>query len=307
MSDTQHRVEFVADRGDAHLRLDQILTRRVTDVSRLSRTLAQRWIAAGAVTVDAVVATRGSSHVREGAAIGVDLPSDTVMRERPEAEPGDLTVLYEDEWLLAVDKPPGIVVHPSYKQHHGTLLNRVLWHLPRGNDAVPGILTRLDKDTSGIVVVALSPAVHARLQRDAAAGRVMKDYLAIVRGQPTPAHGRITQPLARDPDDRRRVVVAAAGAPSDTLYDTLATGADVSLLRCALVTGRTHQIRVHLAWSGWPVVGDRTYGTADTRIGRQALHAWRIELPHPHTGNPLRLEAPLPDDMGHLRAAGGLV
>jgi 23S rRNA pseudouridine1911/1915/1917 synthase len=300
MPDTATTLRFTADRGDARLRLDQVLVRRITDVSRLSRNVAQRWIASGAVTVDGRVARRTASPVREGAAVAVVLPPDTVLRERPGAEAGHLDVLYEDEWLLAVNKPAGLVVHPSYKQPRGTLLNRVLWRLQHRSDAAPGILTRLDKETSGVVAIALDAGVHAALQRAAASGAVSKHYLAVVDGRPSPRAGHISDPLGRDPADRRRVVVTPGGAPSETRYEVIGTGRGLSMIRCELVTGRTHQIRVHLASRGWPVVGDRVYGSGDPRIARQALHAWRLDLRHPITGAAVQIEAAVPADMRGL-------
>lgn len=222
-------------------------------------------------------------------------------RRRPLPEEGPLTILYEDEWVILLDKPPGVVVHPTYKNWSGTLLNSVLWRVRDRADAQPGILTRLDKDTSGIVVMALTPDVHAAMQRDAAAGRVRKEYVAVVQGSPEPASGTIVLPLGRDIADRRRVVVRPDGALSETRYEVkerLRHGR--SLLRCELVTGRTHQIRVHLAARGWPIVGDALYGQRDETIARQALHAWRVTLPHPITRQPLESEAPVPHDMCSL-------
>jgi RluA family pseudouridine synthase len=201
---------------------------------------------------------------------------------------------------MAIDKPPGVVVHPSYKQLSGTLLNAVLWRLRDRPDVKPGILTRLDKDTSGLVVIALAAEVHAAMQRDAAGGHIRKEYLAVVSGTPRPLAGTIRAPLGRDTADRRRVVVTAGGADSETRYEVAASAGGLSLVRCELVTGRTHQIRVHLQSRGWPIVGDRVYGTADDRIGRQALHAWRISLPHPVTRERLTIEAPVPEDMRGL-------
>jgi 23S rRNA pseudouridine1911/1915/1917 synthase len=298
------RIQFFADRGDARLRLDQILVRRISEVSRMSRNIAQRWIESGAVTVDGAAAVRPSTRVREGAAIDVALPPTATRRAAVEAEEADVDVLYEDGSLIAINKPPGIVVHPSYKQLSGTLLNALLWRIRDRPDTKPGILTRLDKDTSGLVVVALAADVHAAMQRDALAGRTRKEYLAVVAGSPRPATGTIREPLARDPDDRRRVVVMAGGAESETRYEVMASRDGFSLLRCELITGRTHQIRVHLQSRGWPIVGDRVYGTADDRIPRQALHAWRITLPHPVTREPLTIEAPLPADLRALLPAG---
>jgi 23S rRNA pseudouridine1911/1915/1917 synthase len=244
-------------------------------------------------------------------------------RARPEPEELGVTVLYEDDSLIALDKPPGMVVHPTYKNWSGTLLNAVLWHVRGRADLLPRIVTRLDKDTSGLVLVALRPEVHARVQRDAAAGRVRKEYLAIVRGAPTPASGSIALPLARSTEDRRRVVVTATGQRCQTQYEVLSTwGGDrdgpegpslqgpslqgpplhgrYSLVRCELITGRTHQIRVHLAARGWPIAGDVSYGEAHPALTRQALHAWRVTLPHPVTREPLQLEAPVPRDFRAL-------
>jgi 23S rRNA pseudouridine1911/1915/1917 synthase len=222
-------------------------------------------------------------------------------RRRPLPEEGPLTVVFEDEHIIVLDKPPGVVVHPTYKNWSGTLLNSVLWRVRDRAGAQPGILTRLDKDTSGLVVVALTPEVHAAMQRDQTAGRIRKEYVAVVQGSPHPASGSIALPLGRDTADRRRVVVTETGAPSETRYEVIAPAPDDrSLVRCELVTGRTHQIRVHLASRGWPIVGDALYGVAHETMTRQALHAWRVRLPHPITRQLIDLEAPIPRDIRAL-------
>lgn len=213
----------------------------------------------------------------------------------------DLSVIYEDEAVVAIEKPPGIVVHPTYKNWSGTLLNGLLARYPE-----PRIVTRLDRDTSGVVLVALGPAMHARMQRDSIAGRMTKEYLAVVRGTPAPASGSITAPLARSAEDRRRVVVDPAGQDSRTDYEVLSVGEGFALVRCRLMTGRTHQIRVHLASLGHPVVGDVVYGTGEEGIPRQALHAWRLAFPHPETRQALQVEAPIPSDMGRLITSAGM-
>lgn len=293
-------LQFTADRGDARLRLDQVLVRHGADVSRMSRGLAQRWIESGLVAIDGRITRRSSTGVREDATVEVMLPASTVRRARPEAQPGDVDVLYEDDSLIAINKPPGVVVHPSYKQASGTLLNAVLWRLGDRSHVRPGILTRLDKDTSGLVLIALTAGAQATVQRDAAAGRVKKEYLAVVRGAPRPRSGCILLPLGRDPRDRRRVVVTSDGASSETRYEVVSSSRGTSLIRCELVTGRTHQIRVHFSSQGCPIVGDRVYGEPCPDITRQALHAWRITLPHPVTRRPIEIEAPLMEDMKHL-------
>ena len=218
-------------------------------------------------------------------------------RRRPEPEAIDLDVVYEDDWLIAIDKPSGMVVHPTYRNWSGTLLNGLLWRVRDRPGVQPSIITRLDKDTSGLVLVALTPEVHARVQRDGADGRMKKEYLAFVCGTPSPPTGAIALPLARSKEDRRLVVVTETGQVSETRYEVLSSEAGRSLVRCELVTGRTHQIRVHLAARGWPILGDRTYGKPHDTLTRQALHAWRLRVPHPATTKELEIEAPLPPDL----------
>jgi 23S rRNA pseudouridine1911/1915/1917 synthase len=293
-------VTFVAGRGDSRLRLDQVVAVRVTHVTRMSRTLAQRWIDDGRVLVDGVPARRASSRVRTGAQITVTPPASVPLRQAPQAEAIALDVLYEDADLVAVNKPAGMVVHPSYRNPTGTLLNGLLWRFRTSPDDRLGLVSRLDKDTSGVLIVARSPGTHARLQREARLGRVTKEYLAVTTHVPSPREGVITLPLARDPLDRRRVVAAPDGAPSETWYHVVSTHGAGALVRCQLVTGRTHQIRVHLSSSGWPIVGDPVYGDPHPAITRQALHAFRLSLVHPHTGKPLVFEAPLPADIARL-------
>ena len=291
---------FIADRGDARLRLDQAIVRRGREVAGLSRNRAQVWIEAGAVRVDGREVRRPASRIPEGSAVDVDLPEGAGVRAAPLPEAGPLEILYEDAALIALNKPAGLVVHPSYRNTTGTLLNALLGRLPHGSR--PGIVTRLDKDTSGLVLVALTPGIHAAVQRAATAGLVKKEYLAVVRGVPSPRLGTIRLALGRDPGDRRRVIATLTGQTSETRYEVIdqeasRTWPTMSVVRCELVTGRTHQIRVHLAASGWPILGDRVYGGAHETIGRQALHAWRIRLPHPTTGEPITIVAPLPADM----------
>jgi 23S rRNA pseudouridine1911/1915/1917 synthase len=290
MPEPLRRIHFITDRGDARLRLDQVLVRRVTDITHMSRSRAQEWIETGAVLVNGSPAGRPAMRVREGSAVEVALPDSAERRVRPQPEDRPLEILYEDEHLVAIDKPAGLVVHPSYKNVSGTILNAVLGRF-RGHEHIrPGIVTRLDKETSGVLLVALAPGVHARLQRQPP----RKYYLAIVRGAPTPPSGIIDLALGRDASDRRRIVVDADGLPSETRYEVVSTARELSLVKCELITGRTHQIRVHLSARGWPIVGDATYGVPDDRITRVALHAWRLQMQHPITSHPLEITAPWP-------------
>jgi 23S rRNA pseudouridine1911/1915/1917 synthase len=231
-------------------------------------------------------------------------PQAVDRRQRPQPEEGPLSILFEDEWVIVLDKLPGMVVHPTYKNTSGTLLNALLWRYRDRAGIQPGILTRLDKDTSGVVVVALTPALHAAMQRDMTAGRVKKEYLAVVSGVPNPAAGRISLPLGRSAEDRRIVVVREDGARCETDYEVIAQtagpGEPISVVRCTLLTGRTHQIRVHLAHRGWPIVGDRVYGLPSATISRQALHAWRVAFPHPLTREALVVTSALPADIQAL-------
>ena len=192
-----------------------------------------------------------------------------------------LEILFEDEWLLVVDKPAGLVVHPTYKNVAGTLLDGLRERLP---GVTLSVASRLDKLTSGIVVLAKTPDVHAALQR--AWPDAEKDYLAVVEGRVEPEQDDINLPLGPDPGDRRRRIVRGDGAPSVTRFERLAYDAasNRSVVRCRLVTGRRHQIRVHLAARGWPVAGDAVYGRAIPGFPRHALHAWRIAFRHPQTG-----------------------
>lgn len=216
----------------------------------------------------------------------------------------DLRILHEDADLLAVDKPVGVVVHPTYKHTSGTLLDdlRALaadW--PASHN--PTLVGRLDRETSGVVIVAKHAAAHATLQRTP----MEKDYLAVVAGDVDVACGEIDLPLRVDPDDRRRVVVSPTdGRPCVTQFARLAARAGFALLRCRLVTGRRHQIRAHLAARGWPIVGDHVYGAIARTFPRQALHGWRVAFAHPFSGEAIALEAPLPRDLRELVDALGL-
>jgi 23S rRNA pseudouridine1911/1915/1917 synthase len=297
------------DRGDHGVRVDRVLLRHMRDARGVSRNRIQKWIDAGDVLVNGAAPPRAAWRIQAGDDLRVRI-ADLPQRESPRAEVLPIDVLYEDDDLLAVNKPAGLVVHPTFKNTTGTLINGLLeraraW--PAGS--VPALVGRLDKLTSGLVLVTKRSEIHGALQRAMEARRIDKDYLAIVRGKPSPARGTINLSLDRDPWDRRRVTVTdRGGQPSVTRYERLATAGGFSIVRCRLITGRTHQIRVHLSAKGWPIVGDAAYGgtAAEPKFPRQALHSWRVAFRQPRTGRELVIEAPLPADMRDLAASIGL-
>jgi 23S rRNA pseudouridine1911/1915/1917 synthase len=309
---------LTADRGDAGGRLDLMLCRHLTGVDAATRTRIQAWISAGVVTINGHPITRPAARVAHGDRVSVPLTAP-VLRPPMAAENLDLAIIFEDEHLIAVDKPAGMVVHPTYRNEHHTLMNGLLWH-GRGWPAPqrPSIVGRLDKLTSGLVVVAKTAAAHAALQRSIASPRAGKFYLALVYGSVDAPQGSITLGIEHDRFDRRRMTTTAGGgAPSLTRFERLShvsmRRAGLTLLRCRLVTGRTHQIRVHLSASGWPIVGDPVYGeprwsdVMDPGLAhrlrlfpRQALHASRLTFLHPMTGAVVDLTSALPEDLQQL-------
>jgi 23S rRNA pseudouridine1911/1915/1917 synthase len=309
------------DRGDAGRRIDLVLRRHLAGFEAATRTRIQEWIEAGQVSVNGAAIHRVSRRVSAGDSIDVRLPDDAMPRPMA-VEQVSLRVLYEDAHLLAVDKPAGIVSHPTHAHGSGTLMNALLGRAsgwPAGQR--PSLVGRLDKLTSVIMLVAKTPEIHAALQRAA----IEKDYLAVAYGRSIPARGQIELRLARDRIDRRRVVASRSiGASSVTHFERLARvpapRPGLNLLRCRLTTGRTHQIRVHLGARGWPLVGDPVYGAplwsgirdrsmaeAMAAFPRQALHAWRVMMRHPVTGIRFEITAALQDDMDALISAAGFV
>jgi 23S rRNA pseudouridine1911/1915/1917 synthase len=290
------------DRGDVGVRIDRVLQRHLSHLPGVTRNRLQRLIEAGSVLLNGRPVSRASARVTSGDAIQIDLP-ERRPRTPPAAEALPLSIIYEDDHLLLVNKPAGQVSHPAFRNPGGTLLNAVLAHA--AGSWTPSLVSRLDKGTSGLVLVAKRTSTHAALQRLSNALGIEKDYLAVVIGKP-PARGTIDLALDRDPWDRRRVTVRdRGGVNAVTRFErirtvTVQTGEYRSLVRCRLVTGRTHQIRVHLAAKGWPIAGDATYGKKVAGIDRQALHAWRLAFTHPSTGVRVDVTAPVPADMEGL-------
>jgi len=284
---------FQADAAGA--RLDKFVGERCPE---LSRTHAQKLIAAGLVTVNGRPA-RASLKLEAGDSIGITIPPEPPSQLAPEAIP--LTILYEDDDLLVVDKPAGLAVHPAPGHPGHTLANAVLAYLPalakNGDTARPGIVHRLDKDTSGVILVAKNRLAQANLAAQFKARTVAKAYLVLVKGKLTPESGAIEAAIGRDPRHRQRMAVVSRGREARTAYRVIKYVGGHSLLEIKPETGRTHQIRVHLAAIGFPVVGDATYGVPSPHVSRQFLHASKIGFRLPSTGAWVEFESPLPEDL----------
>jgi 23S rRNA pseudouridine1911/1915/1917 synthase len=278
------------------LRLDRFLA-GLPEIA--SRAAAERILAAGDVFVDGAQAAK-STRLGGGEEIELQPPEAPAPLE---AEEVGLEIRYEDEDLFVVDKPAGVVVHPSAGYATGTLVHGVLAHgAAGGEEERPGIVHRLDRDTSGLLVVARSEDAHRRLKNMVRRHELERTYLVLVRGRPRSRAGRIEAPIGRDRRDPTRHSLDT-DTPRDavTHFELVEQLGEYALLRVRLETGRTHQIRVHLAAIGLPVVGDATYGAPDPVLGRQFLHATRLAFTHPFTGDRVDVESPLPAELaGHL-------
>lgn len=327
---TGETLTVAASPADGGARLDRLLADKLDG---LTRSRIQGLIRSGLVTGASGTISDPGQRVKPGETYRVVVPAPEPAAPAPEAIP--LDVVHEDAHLLVIDKPAGLVVHPAAGHASGTLVNALIAHCGASLSGIggvrrPGIVHRLDKETSGLLVVAKSDAAHAGLSEQFAShgrdGRLERAYLALVWGAPEPRRGTIEARIGRKPADRTRMSVArgAAGRHAVTHYEVIETFADdagkpvASLVRVSLETGRTHQIRVHLAHVGHPVLGDPVYGAgfkasarrlnaeaqaALAALGRQALHAAVLGFTHPVTGRRLRFESPLPDDIAELARA----
>ena len=315
--------------AEASDRLDKYLAQAFP---AFSRSRLQSLIAEGQVTVEGKVVTEPRHKAKPGETIAVTIPA--AIDPEPKPEPIELDVVYEDRDLIVIDKPAGLVVHPGAGNETGTLVNALIAHCGSSLSGIggvrrPGIVHRLDKDTSGLLVVAKNDQAHQILSEQFAAhgrdGRLERAYLAVVWGAPERLHGIVTAGLDRSSANRKKMAVSRSVKAREAIthYEVLRHFGKppvASLLRCRLETGRTHQIRVHMAHIGHPLLGDQTYGSGfKTSLGklpeaarlsvkslnRQALHATTLGFEHPRTGKVLHFESPAPDDLASLISALG--
>jgi len=304
---------FHADAASSGIRIDVFLAGHLTDCSR---SFAGQLIASECIRVNGR-ATKPSYRLKAGDVVSGRIPAPHPARYLPEPIP--LQVLYEDAHIVVVNKPPGLVVHPAPGHYSGTLVNGLLHHCPDlggiGAELRPGIVHRLDKDTSGTLVVAKNAVALDHLAGQFKNRTVRKDYLALVHGTMPSDSGTIRLSIGRHPVDRKRMSTRSRrGREAETGWHVVRRLVGATLLELRLKTGRTHQIRVHCAAIGHPIIGDPVYGRRRPAGGsagmqallgsvrRQMLHAWRLEIIHPHTGARLRFESPLPEDMERLIA-----
>jgi 23S rRNA pseudouridine1911/1915/1917 synthase len=318
---------LVVDGEMAVDRLDRLLARAWTD---LSRSRLQALIKGGHVAVDGAAASDPAAKISVGAEITLQVPP--AAPAEPQGEDIHLVVVHEDQDVIVIDKPAGLVVHPAAGHERGTLVNALIAHCGESLSGIggvkrPGIVHRLDKDTSGLMVVAKNDRAHASLAAQFAdhgrSGPLERAYLALVWGVPDPKRGTVTTDLGRSSHNREKMAVVPKGRGREAIthylteesFDQAEGGAIASLVRCTLETGRTHQIRVHMAHRGHPLLGDPLYGTgfktkanrlqphakqALVNLGRQALHAAVLGFEHPASGKPMRFESPLPADLAKL-------
>ena len=307
MNDTEIRT-FHAEAGHDGLRLDHFLAAVIPDISRSQ---LQRLIREGRVRAEGLQIKPGAI-VHEGLAVAVEIPPPAPSSIAAEEIP--LTVLHDDEDLIVIDKPAGMVVHPGAGHQQGTLVNALLHHVDDlsgiGGEERPGIVHRLDRGTSGLMVVAKNDAAHRELSRQFQEREVQKTYLALVWGQVV-AGRKIDLPIGRDPKDRQKMSTRARHSREAVTRITRAEPLrGVTLVEIAIDTGRTHQIRVHLSAINHPVVGDVTYGgvrrhvpadvRAVSRLERPFLHAHKLSFTHPSDGRPMSFESPLPEDLQNV-------
>jgi 23S rRNA pseudouridine1911/1915/1917 synthase len=289
-ADGDQQTLMVTDEGG--LRLDRYLC---YEYKEISRSQIKRLLDAGYITVNNAAA-KANYKVKSGDKIRINLPPS------PDLTPEDisLSIIYEDSDLLVIDKPPGLVVHPAPGHPHHTLVNALLARCPdlsSDGSVRPGIVHRLDKDTSGLMVVAKNNTIQRALAEQLRNHSMKKRYLVLVKGHLTPERGVIEAPIGRDQRHRKRLAISAQGKEARTLYHVVEYLADYTLLEVTLETGRTHQIRVHFSAIGHPVVGDTTYGRKSPLVGRQFIHACHLGFRLPSTGEYVEFDSELPPEL----------
>lgn len=297
---SEERLVELAFHAKKPVRLDKFVT---AQLGSFSRSRVQGWIKEGLVSVDGNPVTKTGFMLEKPALVTVRIPPQRPSRLEPEQIP--LDVVFENEEVLVVNKPAGMVVHPSPGHESGTLVHAALAHAPEmlgvGGEHRPGVVHRLDKDTSGIIILAKNDAAHQFLQAQFKARTAHKVYLALVDGAPPTPTGRIEAPIARDMSHRKRMKVVPSGQGREAVseYRTLERFAEHTLLEVKPLTGRTHQIRVHLAFLGCPVAGDVLYGhrRPTLPLSRQFLHAYSLTITLPGETEPRTFTAPLPPDL----------
>ncbi len=287
------------------VRLDKSLASHLPD---FSRSRLQQLIEQGHIRLGEAIITDAGRKVKSGECYSVMIPASAPSELQPSDTP--LSIIYEDEHLLVIDKPAGMTVHPAPGHSDDTLVNALLTHCGSSLSGIggvmrPGIVHRIDKDTSGLLVVAKHDIAHRHLSAQLSTRSLTREYMTIVKGLPTPTTGTIDAMIARSHSNRKKMaVVKSGGREAVTHYKLLQRMSNTALLRCSLETGRTHQIRVHLAHIGHPIVGDQVYGRKlkDIDFPRQALHAAHLRLIHPETEEEMEFDSELPQDMQDLLA-----
>ena len=288
--------QFQVQVGDT--RLDRFLAGQRVGLTRsqLHRIVVDGWVRLNGLPA------KPSQKVRAGDWISLTMPPPRILDVVPQWMP--LTVVYQDQYIVVIDKPAGLSVHPGPGHPDRTLVNALLALCPDiqgiGGVIRPGIVHRLDKDTSGLMVVAKTHAAHQALSEHLKARRVTKGYLALATGSVKLSEGRIDAPIARDPRQRKRMAIVEGGRESQTGYRVIERMGSNTLLELYLETGRTHQIRVHLAYMGNPILGDAVYGKKDPLLARHFLHAYHLGFQHPISGAPVEFRSPLPDDLADV-------
>jgi 23S rRNA pseudouridine1911/1915/1917 synthase len=291
---------LVVEEADHGQRLDRYLAQKAEGPSR---SFIRRLMDQGLVEVNGRQVKAGYP-VAIGDQIRVEIPPPKTVTLQPQAIP--LDILYEDRDIIVINKPPGMVVHPAVGNYEGTLVSALLAHCQDlsgiGGSLRPGIVHRLDKDTSGVMVAAKNDTAHLSLAKQIKDRSAQRWYLALVNGNIPKAEGLIDAPIARHPVNRKRMAVVDNGRPARTWYSVTERFGNHTLVECRLETGRTHQIRVHMAYVGHPIVGDQVYNRCRDRVGmtRQALHAYHLGFQHPRTGESLSIDAPLAADMAQV-------